>query len=310
MDDRTPSGTATKTPSPTANMSSDILNFNKPCSACRRRKVRCDKAQPCNNCLRHGVTCVYEAPKESVASQQMLQERVERLERMVEDMAAFSLSGAGSGSHHRNSTTGTSPFSNYDDATDVAPDTGSQVFEPGMSYYMGPDYWMNMDNFVYEPRCILNIESEDTSDDGMNWPLFPAQSKQKDISHLHLDVCKEDALIKLFFEHVDPFIRIVHQGYVWQMASDFRQGTSTFGRDVEALMFAIQYLTVAVLPASVIADKLGLPKADLKVHLQKATEIAFERASVMRSRNTVLFTGLLYYIVSFSISPSLPETLG
>lgn len=302
MDDRSHSGTNTKPPSPSTNMSSDILNFNKPCSACRRRKVRCDKAQPCNNCLRHGVTCVYEAPKESVASQQMLQERVERLERMVEDMAAFSLSGAGSKGYRRTSTTGTSPFSNYDDGSDVPPDTGSQVFEPGTSYHMGPDYWMNLGNLVYEPRCMLNINSDDASDESVNWPLLPTHSKQKDISHLHLPLCKEDCLIKLFFEHVDPFIRTVHQGYVWQMVADFRQGTSTFGKEVEALMFAAQYFAAAVLPATVIMDKLNLPKADLKLHLQKATEIALERANVMRSRNTVLFNALLYYIVSLPVT--------
>jgi hypothetical protein len=28
------------------------------CNLCRRRKVRCDKANPCSNCLRAGVACV------------------------------------------------------------------------------------------------------------------------------------------------------------------------------------------------------------------------------------------------------------
>src|SRR5688572_28162523 len=91
MESQSPSDTSTKSQSPVARMSSDVPNLNKPCSACRRRKVRCDKSQPCNNCIRHGVSCVYDAAKESVVSQQMLQERVERLERMVEDMAAFAL---------------------------------------------------------------------------------------------------------------------------------------------------------------------------------------------------------------------------
>lgn len=282
-------------------MSSDILNFNKPCSACRRRKVRCDKAQPCNNCTRHGVNCVYEAPKEAVASQQMLQERVERLERMVEDMAAFSLSSSGAKGAPRYSPPGTSPLSYYDDGLDLPPDTGSQVFEPGTSYHMGPDYWMTLDHFGYEPRCLLNIEPDDSSDDSNNWPLLPAPSKDKDISHIHLPTSKEDALMKLFFKHVDPFIRCLHQGYTWQMVGDFRQGTSVYGREVEALMFATQYLTTAVLPASVIMDKVGLPKTDLKLHLQRATEIALERANVMRSRNTVLFNALLYYIVSLPV---------
>jgi hypothetical protein len=303
-------------------MSSDILNFNKPCSACRRRKVRCDKAQPCNNCVRHGVNCVYEASKETTVSQQVLQDRVERLERIIEDMSSTltvtststststSSNSTGSRFSHRNSYCAPSPFNSSDDTTVETPiDPGSQVFEKSNSYYMGPDHWITLENMFHEPRYMLDVADNDWDLSATNWPVSPhggagvsgatGAAKHKDISHLHLELPKEDALLKLFLAHVEPFVRIIHHGYLWQIVSDFRQGSSTSAREVEALVFAAQYIAASVLPSGLIQDKMGIPAGELRVHLRRATELALERANVMRSRNTILFCALLFYIVSF-----------
>jgi hypothetical protein len=237
-----------------------------------------------------------------VASQQVLQDRVERLERIIEDMTAASVSSASTSRFsHRNSYCAPSPFSSSDDTGEIPLDTGSQVFEKGSSYYVGPDHWMNLDHMFHEPRYMLNVGGDDEWDGAANgWPLSPCTSKPKDVSHLHLAIDKEDALLKLFLAHVEPFIRIIHHGYLWQIVSDFRQGSSACSREVEALMFAAQYIAASVLPAGLIEDKVGVAQADLKLHLQKATEVSLERANVMRSRNTILFCALLYYIVSSS----------
>ena len=32
------------------------------CTLCARRKVKCDKGEPCSNCIKSKVQCVYEAP--------------------------------------------------------------------------------------------------------------------------------------------------------------------------------------------------------------------------------------------------------
>ncbi|KAH7312433.1 hypothetical protein B0I35DRAFT_480890 [Stachybotrys elegans] len=290
-------------------MSSDILNFNKPCSACRRRKVRCDKAQPCNNCARHGVTCVYETSRESVVNQQILQERVERLERIVEEMAALTMSQQASPcAHISNNKAGnvnfstcsnkTSPGSLTDDTYDASStDTGSQIFHSGSSYHIGADHWMNLEHPLYEADCMLNISSsEDVSEDGGSWPLSPHPLRSKSLSQLHLPHEKEDILIRLFFAHVEPFIRIVHQGFVWQMIASFRNGMSTSSKEVEALMFSMQYIAVSILPAAVVEEKTGLFKTALTSHLQRAAEMALENADVMRSRNMVVLSALLYYI--------------
>lgn len=281
-------------------MSSDVLNFNKPCSACRRRKVKCDKAQPCNNCIRHRVTCVYEAPRESVMSQQLLQDRVDRLERMVEDLAAYSLSNPASSQYRRSSSSANSPFSSFDDYGDVPADAGSQVFNHGNSYYMGPDSWMNLDQLSSAQQHLLSMCSQDTSEERPAWLMAMSQPKPKDLSGFHLPAHKQDIMFGLFFDHVEPWIRIIHQPYFWQLVGDFRQGTCLASREVEALMFSMQYVTAAMLPAALIHEKLAVAKPELVSHLQQAAELAFDQANVMRSRSVILVSALLYYIVSRS----------
>ena len=57
------------------------------CFECRRRKLRCDKSQPCANCTKFSRECVYFGPKLDEASQIKLteiKEKVGSLERQLE----------------------------------------------------------------------------------------------------------------------------------------------------------------------------------------------------------------------------------
>ncbi|KAH7142141.1 hypothetical protein EDB81DRAFT_653210 [Dactylonectria macrodidyma] len=277
-------------------MSNQVLTFNKPCNDCRRRKVRCDKGQPCNNCTRLGVSCAYEAHRESVLSRQHLHERVERLERMVEKMVALSVLNAPPPISLRSGPSSESSyFSSSDDCSSISADAESQVFRLGNSYQNGPDSWMSIDQHAYEPQPLLNVISDKVvGQKPLSWPLSP--TSPNDMSHFHLPTYQEDVLMKMFFDHVEPFIRTSHQGYYWQVVTDYRKGTCISVHEVEAFMFATQYITATVLPASLVQERLGVARSELSNHLQKATELALDRANLMGSRSTTLLNALLYYV--------------
>ncbi len=67
------------------------------CLECRRRKLKCNKAQPCSNCIRFARDCLYLGPKLDEASQLRLteiKEKVGSLERQLErDVAKSTLRG-------------------------------------------------------------------------------------------------------------------------------------------------------------------------------------------------------------------------
>lgn len=66
------------------------------CLECRRRKLKCNKSQPCTNCLKFSRDCLYLGPKLDEASQLRLteiKEKVGSLERQLERDVAKSGSG-------------------------------------------------------------------------------------------------------------------------------------------------------------------------------------------------------------------------
>ncbi|KAK2012826.1 hypothetical protein LZ32DRAFT_618044 [Colletotrichum eremochloae] len=286
-------------------MSSTLLNFNKPCSGCRRRKVRCDKAKPCINCVRHGIPCVYDPQRDPTVlpleSQQQLQDRVDRLERIIEDIKGMSLRGdsqKGGSSSFNSLSPSTSYFGELHQNEAMAGDPGMQVYDDNVSYYLGPNHWLNLQEIVFEPRCLFRINSDDIGKNyssPTSWPIGRAPSLAN-LLHLHLEPEKEDILTDLFFAHVEPLVKMCHEAYWRQEITDFRLGVQKTPVEMEAAMFATQAMTVAALPGSVVQMRLGKPKEDLLRHLQEASHLALERAGIMRSRKPIAFFALLYYI--------------
>ncbi|KAI3558877.1 hypothetical protein CABS02_00917 [Colletotrichum abscissum] len=252
-------------------MSSNLLNSNKPCNGCRRRKVRCDKAKPCLDCVRHGISCVYDPQREpgipSPESQQQLQERVDRLERVIEEMKGMSVRGESlkaASSSFPSASPAASHFGEFYNERDepLAGDPGVQVYDENVSYHLGPDYWLNIQDVDYEQRCLFCIDSDKTGKNPASpssWPIGRTPVLTN-LSHLHLEPEKEDILTDPFLAHVEPYVRIVHESYWRQQITDFRVGVHRIPIDVEAGMFATQAMTVAALPANLIQERLGNPK--------------------------------------------------
>lgn len=70
------------------------------CLECRRRKLKCNKSNPCTNCLKFSRDCLYLGPKLDEASQLRLteiKEKVGSLERQLERDVAKSGAGHGGG---------------------------------------------------------------------------------------------------------------------------------------------------------------------------------------------------------------------
>ncbi|KAF9872334.1 hypothetical protein CkaCkLH20_10161 [Colletotrichum karsti] len=278
------------------------IAFNKPCSTCRRRKVKCNKQLPCDTCVKQGAaaTCAYDVPREATPeSQQRLQERVTRLEKEIEELKGMATRGESLRAPKIPllSTTPSS-LSEYNVEESMAGDPGIQVDDENVSFYLGPNYWLNIQDYNYEPRHLYRIESDKTGrnpDSPTAWPIG-RNPALPDLSHMHLDPEKEDILTDLFFAHVEPFIRMSHDTYWRQQITDFRVGVSKIPVDVEAAMFTTQTMTVAAMPASVIQERLGKAKEEVLRHLQEASQLALERADILRSRKPLAFIALLYHI--------------
>ncbi|KAK8011197.1 hypothetical protein PG990_010162 [Apiospora arundinis] len=303
-------------PAPSSNNSSlgyDASSANnKPCNGCRRRKVRCDKGRPsCLNCSRHGETCVYEGPPESgvftAETQQRMQDRLERLERLVQGMNFTGGPSTGRDSRLSSTEAVIQDWSPESNSTVESEDQGVQLTEPNNCYYMHPNFWLNLEEFVDEPRDLLRWPYDDKMNN--NWP-FSAQSippiLTESLTALHLPVDKQDALHEWFYKAVDPWIRATHYRAYMNEVSNFRIGKSTMPREIEALMFSVHAVTVAAMSDEQVQQLFGRPREHLLSHFQFATELAMNRANFLRTRNMFMFMALLHYI-TFLFHTGQPE---
>ncbi|KAF6840088.1 fungal specific transcription factor domain-containing protein [Colletotrichum plurivorum] len=89
--------TATATSSPASKPIRRRMRMITSCLECRRRKLKCNKSQPCINCMKFSRDCVYLSPKLDEASQLRLteiKEKVGSLERQLERDVAKTTSRA------------------------------------------------------------------------------------------------------------------------------------------------------------------------------------------------------------------------
>ena len=119
------------------------------CELCQRRKVRCDKGNPCSTCRRAGVKCEVSTrqrlPRGRNGGRRKgdtdLKARIAKLENLVSNLS-------GDTAHNSNS-----PSSGLDHKCDEKPQR-----EPsdGMSRYLGGSFWSNLTNEVCRSSCTIN----------------------------------------------------------------------------------------------------------------------------------------------------------
>ncbi|GJC91905.1 fungal specific transcription factor [Colletotrichum higginsianum] len=92
-----PAASVSGAPSPSTKPIRRRMRMITSCLECRRRKLKCNKSQPCVNCMKFSRDCVYLSPKLDEASQLRLteiKEKVGSLERQLERDVAKTTSRA------------------------------------------------------------------------------------------------------------------------------------------------------------------------------------------------------------------------
>jgi hypothetical protein len=170
------------------------------CITCRRRKVKCDKKQPCANCLRARIECVFPGPgraprKTRKPADAELLERLRRLEGVVQNLnaqveeheheaaereresssrksSAVAASLTGPDGCFENTATTTTTTSSASVAVDNSVEGlenrfGRLVIEKGRSRYINNSFWASLNNEVEDLKAVL-IEPSDDEDDDLN----------------------------------------------------------------------------------------------------------------------------------------------
>lgn len=116
-------------------------------------------------------------------------------------------------------------------------------------------------------------------------------------SYLPADA-EADLLIKIFFQNVNPFVRILNRETFFADLTRFRAGQLAQSNSFVALLFSIYGLAVAsLLPSDVVAS-FGVEREWLLYKYQEAQEIALHQVDFISSNKLSVFQAYLYYLVS------------
>ncbi|KIX04547.1 uncharacterized protein Z518_05417 [Rhinocladiella mackenziei CBS 650.93] len=310
-------------PAPPQTTSAPRLN-PRSCVTCRRRKVRCNKENPCANCVRAGIECIFPAPgraprKSRKPPDAELLTRLRRLEGVVHSLGAqvdengvVSPTLAGSAdvrARFGDTQAGDSPTSDRSDSKRQSIDKhlGRLVISEDRSRYVSNAFWTGMSDEIAEMRYLLDPSSSDEDDDDRSPEqdlqtshqafLFGYSSAMLDLRELHPSPSQIFILWEVFKENVDPIVRILHRPTAKTILMNAASSLDRVSKSAEALLFAIYFGAVVSLTPDQCQQLLDEDKDVLLKKYRFATEQALARADFLNSSSLMCLQALCFFLI-------------
>ncbi|KAF5602048.1 hypothetical protein FPANT_1574 [Fusarium pseudoanthophilum] len=301
------------------------------CVTCRRRKIRCDRKDPCNNCLKNSIDCHFPVTgriprrtrdaKTPAQKQSELLSRLRRLESVVTELAAQVEDENGAKTMGQitvdkeptESSWATSSSSLDHQTSEFDEDFGRLVVDKGGTLHVGNRFWTvfcsEVDNILQAVHDAADI-SETSSNSIMAEPTTNGTSAP--LSHLGFvfgsaDFAKAlDGLNPMpsqmlfiwqtYVENVDPFIKVLHTPTIENVVKQLKGNFSSCGHNIEALLFAICLAAIASLDEEAVSVNFNTPREQLLQRYQFGTEQALARANFLTTKDITVLQALVIYL--------------
>ncbi|RMZ73014.1 C6 transcription factor [Pyrenophora seminiperda CCB06] len=280
------------------------------CVTCRRRKVKCDKQNPCSNCVRARIECVFPGPgraprKSRKPADAELLERLRRLEGVVTSLNA-QVEG------HEQESGGGEVNKDAHVAVDNSVEGlenrfGRLVVEKGRSRYINNSFWASLNNEVEDLKAIL-IESSDPEDEAhspesSNAPsqhqgfIFGYSSSSVDMQALHPGQQQALDFWEVYKENVESLVKVLHIPTHEPIVLDAFAHLDKVGRGLETLLFAIYYGAVTSSTPDVCLARWGEDRAVLLNRYRFGLEQALARANFLYCDEVVILQAFVVFMV-------------
>ncbi|KAK5055180.1 hypothetical protein LTR84_012929 [Exophiala bonariae] len=299
------------------------------CTTCRRRKVRCNKHDPCANCVKAGVECIFPGPgraprKSRKPPDAELLSRLRRLEGVVNNLGAGAgidgdagLAGLMSskdvrarfGEQQSRAASGESPVSDRDESRrhsgSVEKQLGRLVISDDRSRIETVT-----DDLTYqitEMRDLLETSGSEDEEDLTLSPepdpashqafIFGYSSTKVNLRSLHPTPSQTFILWEVFKENVDPVVRILHRPTARMILMNAASNLDRVSKPAEALLFSIYFGAVVSLTDDQCLQLLDEPKDLLLKKYRFATEQALARANFLNSNSLICLQAFCFFLV-------------
>jgi hypothetical protein len=118
------------------------------------------------------------------------------------------------------------------------------------------------------------------------------------LTSAHPTLEESNLLCKLFFETVNPFIRVLHQAHFGRELDRFRRGRLDWPREFEGLLFAVYLLAVNSLRPDVVQTAFGTSKDTLLAKYQYACQAALANVNFFKTDKVHTLQALIHYLVT------------
>lgn len=295
------------------------------CVTCRRRKVRCDKREPCSNCVKANNECVFPPPGRAPRKPRRphdaeLLKRLRRLESVVDSLGTQvdedgnvqpSIEGNGSNRRSISETLDLAPQGSLrKDSLDHK--LGRLLIKDGRSRYVSNEFWTSIGEELAEIRHTVDspsseeedeIASPDSANDisgryGLHqeW-IFGYSSTMYDMSKLHPSPSQIFIIWEIFKENVDPVLKIVHAPTVKNIIMKAAVGASSLSKASEALFYSICFSAIVSMTDDQCKQLLGYDKEPLMQRYRFAVEQGLARAQFLNSSNLVVLQAFVLFLI-------------
>ncbi|KAI2480160.1 c6 transcription [Pyrenophora tritici-repentis] len=303
------------------------------CVTCRRRKVKCDKKNPCSNCVRAKIECVFPGPgraprKSRKPADAELLERLRRLEDVVTSLNAqvegHEQEAADRERSRQNSTVDDPcPYAQSSSGggesrahAQVAVDNsveglenrfGRLVVEKGRSRYINNSFWASLNNEVEDLKAILIEHSDDEDDahspDTSNLSsqhhgfIFGYSSSSVDMQALHPGQQQARDFWEVYKENVESLVKVLHIPTHEPIILDAFTHLDKVDRGLEALLFAIYYgAATSSTPEDCLA-RWGEDRGVLLNRYRFGLEQALARANFLYCDEVIILQAFVVFMV-------------
>ncbi|CAG7926953.1 unnamed protein product [Penicillium olsonii] len=264
------------------------------CVVCHKRKVKCDRQEPCSNCAKANVECVYRAPpprrKRGLdANGSLSQERAKSLKR----------DAAPHGSH----TASRRDSAGEEQSDERAGGSGRMIMKDGNSIYLENNLWTSVSNELPNAADVLG----DVSDTGTEnlahdvddeYTILSPPTTRKSLAELHPSPLHIFKLWQAFLENVNPLTKVIHVPTVQQQILEAMSDLPKASKELETLMFAIYCIAIVSMEPEEVERSFGESKRGLLLRYRQGAQLAFKNASLLRTSSLTVLQAFMLYLLS------------
>ncbi|KAL9027123.1 MAG: hypothetical protein Q9196_004309 [Gyalolechia fulgens] len=289
------------------------------CVVCQRRKVKCDRANPCSNCVRHKVECEFRAPapprrRKRQSPDPHIHAKLRRYEDILQKYGVKPEDLNGGPDLHGPSHPGplaarakgeaNVDIKNGPDQPEGKPSSSQRKRKSPQStpYAAVSEEIKHLEGLLEgsddEERKpgpgVIQRAYDQLLADGSG--LLFGFSVTVNLKTLHPSAINIFRLWQTYLNCVYPLSMIFHAPTVQQQILDASADLDNVSESMEALMFAIYYAAVVALPAEDCETMFGIPQPVVMNKYMLATQQALNAAKLLKNLDMMVLQALVVFL--------------